>query len=334
MIKKKDDILISVICPFGRDTHDLMSFVESVDRVLSAHYDQFEILLVGDGVDPTFDCQMTEILTRFPGVRYLRLSRNFGIEIALTAGLDASIGDVCVCLMPDRDPPNLIPEFVRRCLESDSVVIGLRADASKDPLRVRLFRNAFYWVAKRLLGIELHRDTTYFVALSRKAVSQIGRTRDKSRILKLITNVIGLPVQRLRYSFRSDTGKKPYYTFSEAVNLGLDIMVSDSLRPLRFATLGALVISCLNLIYIGYVALVFFFKPRVAEGWVTLSLLAASGFFLLFLVLAVMAEYLGRLIQESRNRPLYYVLDDRTSARSVANEHRVNVLEESREMVW
>jgi len=114
-----------------------------------------------------------------------------------------------------------------------------------------------------------------------------------------------------------------------AIDLSLEVIVMNSQRPLRIVTFGALFIGMMNFLYFLYVAAVYLFKDDIAAGWVTLSAHSSLSFVLLFAILAVIAEYVGRVLEETRSRPMYYVVEEKSAQQQVANIQRKNVLSEA-----
>ncbi len=134
----------------------------------------------------------------------------------------------------------------------------------------------------------------------------------------------------MEYRPISRSGRSPRESLFDAADTALAVIVGNSTRPLRMVGWIALGASFLNLVYIGYVFAVRIFKTRVAEGWMTLSLQNAGMFLLLFLILAVVTEYVGRILDETRERPLYYIAEEANSSVMVPSAERRNVVRESR----
>jgi dolichol-phosphate mannosyltransferase len=330
-VSRFEDQVISTIAPLRNDGAVVEEFMRSIHAVLTASFDQFEVILVDDGSTDDTEQIVLKNIDAYPGMRYVRLPRHFGTEIALAAGLDRAIGDLCVILQAGFDPPALVPDFVRKCRDSGRIVLGQLREASKTAsIFYRLGRRAFHFITSRLLALPLPRNTTYFMALDRRAIQQIGRTRDKKRYFKAIAVYIGLPHVTLPYDpIVGPDGRIPHLrTFWEAVDLSLEVIVMNSQRPLRIVTMGALFIGMMNFLYFLYVAAVYVFKDQVAEGWVTQSAHSSLSFVLLFAILAVIAEYIGRVLEETRSRPLYYIVAERSAKMHVANMQRKNVLTE------
>lgn len=323
------DCFVSVIAPFRNDAGIVDSFVTEVMAVLKDSYENYELVLVDDGSVDDTAARVAGHLTKLDCIRLIRLSRTFGVEIAIAAGLDAVIGDLAVVMMPESDPPRLIPEMVRQARSGPGIVFGVREDRKSQPLLVRMASHVFYWYCQKWFKLDLPENSTYFRVLSRQVVNAVTRIKSKYPYLRLLGMYVGYGSQPFPYQPISRSGRSRRRRFLEAVSLANDIIVNNSAHPLRIVSWLGLLAGTLNVLYVGYVFLIYFLKAKVAEGWTTLSLQAAGMFFFLFLILTVLSEYVGRLSLTSRDQPLYYVLEEKTSAVLIADEQRRNVVERS-----
>lgn len=296
-----------------------------LSQVLKAQYENYEIVLVDDGSVDGTSARVKELLGRVECVRLLRLSRRFGLDVALTAGLESAIGDYVVTLSPATDPTALIPDLVALARRENAAVYGVLARRER-PLLHRLGARLFHWTCRRLLDLPITPGATHFRVLSRQAVNAIVGIKDNYRYLRALTPYIGYSTRLFEYQpLRAPRAESLF----EAADTAVAIIVSNSSRPLRLTGWLAVLASGLNLAYIGYVFLVNVFKHAVAEGWTTLSLQNAGMFFLLFLILAVVTEYVGRILNETREWPLYYIAEEANSSVLIASQDRRNVVGDS-----
>ena len=318
-------VFVSVVCRLRDEAALVEPFLDALSRVLRAHYENYEIVLVDDGSTDGTAARVKELLSRFDCVRLLRLSRKFGLDVALTAGLESAIGDYVVTLSPALDPPALIPELVALSQRENAAVYGVAAHRQR-PLLHRLGARLFHWACRRLLELPLTPGATHFRVLSRQAVNAIVEIKDNDRHLRALTPYIGYATRTFTYEPLQPAQRE---SLVAAADTAISIVVSNSSRPLRLVGWLAVLASGLNVAYVGYVFLVNVFKPTVAEGWTTLSLQNAGMFFLLFLILAVVTEYVGRILNETRERPLYYIAEEANSSVLVASADRRNVVTDS-----
>jgi glycosyltransferase involved in cell wall biosynthesis len=322
-------LFVSVVCRLHDERGLVESLLEDLTRVLRAHYDNWEIVLVDDGSRDGTTARVKELLGRYEGVRLLRLSRAFGLDVAITCGLESAIGDVVVTMSAETDPPDLIPQLVDLARRDNAAVYGVTPSRGRGFLRESGAR-VFYWLCRRVLDVPIQPHSTQLRALPRQAVNAIVEIKDRHRYLRALTPYIGYETRTVEYRPISRSGHPPRESLFDAADTALAVIVGNSTRPLRMVGWLALGAAFLNLLYIGYVFAVRIFKTRVAEGWMTLSLQNAGMFLLLFLVLAVVTEYVGRILDETRERPLYYIAEEANSSVMVPSAERRNVVRESR----
>ncbi len=317
------DLFVSVVAPLHDDAAHIADFVKETEAVLLAHYVEYEIVLVDDGSRDDTREIVESLLSSHRCIRLLRLSRRFGVEIALAAGLETAIGDVVVTILPAVDPPRLIPRFVDVAIDGRDIVIGVapaRRDAS-----YRLLRGCYDWLCRRVLDVDLIPGSTCFRALSRQAVNALLRVRSRRRYFSLLIDDIGFDSIRIEYEQepRASVARPGLAALARG---GVSLIVHNSTVPLRFVSLMGLTGSLLSLAYAFYVVMANILLATIAPGWTTLSLQVTGLMFLMFLMLALIGEYLVRLLEEVSDRPLYHVYSEKTSTVMLANPERTNVI--------
>ncbi len=322
------DCFASVVAPLFNDADIVEAFVRDVLGVLERSYENYELVLVDDGsTDDTAD-RVTAMLGERRCIRLVRLSRSFGRDVAISAGLDTVIGDFVVVLMPESDPPELIPQFIEGCRQGAGIVYGIRARRPAEPLYLSIGARLFYWYFNRVVGVDLPRNSTDYRAYSRQSVNAITRIKDRLRYLRTFGGYVGFGGRPLVYEPRPrrprTRGRRP----GEALALAINMTVANSTQPLRLVSLMGLVLSALCGLHVIYVLLARFLTANVASGWTTQQLFVSVMFMFLFLMLVTLCEYMGRLLGEVKDRPLYFVLEERTSSVLLVDEQRKNVVTE------
>lgn len=306
-----NESLISVVAPLeGDTTAAVVAFVEETVAVLRQLVTHYEIILVDDGAPAETVAGVRALLERYDFVRFLRLSRHFGEETAIAAGLDVAIGDYVIVMLPNMDPPSLIPEFFERARADADIVYGVRLHRKSEPFWYRAGARLFYWYINSVVKAGIPNDSTQFRCMSRQVVNAITQIRDPDQYLRLLTSYIGFRKEALAYSPINRTGAPTVRPKGEAVNLARALVMDHTTHPLR------------TVIWIGVVIAVFNAVVVAAQGG---QLHDALAFLVLSIMLAFVGEYVGGLSRRMRDRPAYYVREEHTSS-VLLREDRRNVV--------
>jgi hypothetical protein len=320
------DCYVSVVVALHRPLPGLADWVIEVRHTLQQHFAHYELILVDDGGAETLQPLLGDALASEPGIRLLRLMRRSGDDAAVAAGLDTAIGDVAVIMSPVLDPPDLLPEMVRRVRTSNRIVIGTDAHPIGEPAGYRLAKSLFLRLADWLMEAPPPRHATRFAAFNRTVLNAVTRMGSHLPHLVFALPLIGGDPIALPYRRRPGPWLKQELRAWHIPAMAMTAFVRYSRRPLRLVSLLGLAASFFNLLYIGYIAGVIVFKHHIAEGWVTLSLQSATMFFAINLTLAVIAEYLLKLTDETRPRPSSLIIEEVNSAPPVLSDDRRNVV--------
>jgi dolichol-phosphate mannosyltransferase len=301
----------------------LTDFVEAVSRVLAERFRYYELLVIDNGSTDHSLQLVLDLQHRLPSIRLIRLSRRYPLDITMVAALDNAVGDYVIVLDYRTDGPELVPAMVDRLISGDDVVIGQQV-GRKRSAPFRIASAVSRWLIRRILKTRLEPDTGMFSGFTRRAVNSITRIRSKSRFLLFDTAVVGYRRSTMPYvprgaGFTSES-------FLSMVFRRMELITAHSALPLRFASLLGFVASFLNLLYLGYIFTVAIIKDRVAEGWLTTSLTQTVMFLLLFIILTVLAEYISRILEETKDQPLYFVESETNSTVSCYDRDRLNIV--------
>lgn len=323
------DCFVSVIARISNDEAIIHSFIDETIAILYPHYSNYELVLIDDGSEDKSVTMINEKLSQYECIRLIRLSRQFGEEVAISVGLDSAIGDYVVVISPNSDPPDIIPNMVELCRSGLGIVNGIRENRASEPLGMRIGSNLFYWYMHKILKINIPKNSTQFRVFSRQAVNAITNVHDRYRYIRIISYFIGYPQQSYKYNPINRSGKGQQRKFTQATGMAIDMIVANSIHPLRVVSILGLVASIANFFNILYVLLIYIFKSDVTPGWTTTNFENAVMFFFIFIILSVLCEYIGRILEESQHRPLYYILEERNSSVMLANIQRRNIVGES-----
>jgi polyisoprenyl-phosphate glycosyltransferase len=320
------DTMVSVVASIQNDGPILPGFVAEVIEVLRERYAYYELILVDDhSTDATVGI-VEKLMAIHPCMRLIRLSRRFGDDVAITAGLDASIGDFVVVIRPHADPPGVIPAMIEAAGDEFGVVLGTaKREARRGPI-VRLGRDTFFWLIRRVIPSTPSPDATGFCVLSRKVVNAITQIKSNFRHVSFLSCTIGYAVHLHPYQQIARSPDHRSRPLRHAIEEAISIFVTNSFFPIRMASAVGAFAALLNLGYVLYVIVVNLVKRQVAEGWTTLSLQISVMFLFVFLNFMIISEYIARLIQESQDRPSYHVLDERASSMRLHEPERRNVV--------
>jgi polyisoprenyl-phosphate glycosyltransferase len=305
--------LLSIVAPLEGDSPDAVeAFVREAATVLRGLVTHHEIILVDDGAPDETVARVRALLGQYDFVRFLRLSRHFGEETAIAAGLDAAIGDYVAVMLPNMDPPALIPEFFERARGEADIVYGVRLHRKTEPLWYRAGARLFYWYINSVVGADLPKDSTQFRCMSRQVVNALSQIHGPDQYLRMLTSYIGFRKQALAYAPLNRTGVAVVRPKREAVNLARALIFDNTTHPLRMVTWTGVGLAVLNLVFV-------LLRDGSAAGAAVPS---AGAFLVLALMLAMIAEYVGGLTNRLRDRPAYYVREEHTSSVLLREERR------------
>ncbi|WP_027072796.1 MULTISPECIES: glycosyltransferase family 2 protein [unclassified Luteimonas] len=318
----KRELLTVVVA--ARDEADALPLLHArVARVLDGLREDGvdgRILYVDDGsTDGTWEV-MRGLASGDGRVALLRLSRNFGKEAALTAGLDHVSEGAAVLLDADgQDPPELIPRFVEKWREGYDDVYGMRERRDGEGWFKRLTAHLFYRVIQRLSRTPVPTDTGDFRLLSPRALAALAQLRERHRFMKGLFGWIGYNRVAVPYRREPRVAGRSKFSFWKLWNFALEGITSFSTAPLRLATYVGLGAALLAFVYAVWIALkALLYGDRVA-GWPTMMVVILFLGGVQLVALGMIGEYLGRLYEESKQRPLYLVDDWRPAPGGVSS---------------
>lgn len=323
---KKIEHFVSVIAPLYNNKKEIKKFTDSTSLLLKKHYTNYEIVFIDNGSTDKTVRILTKLLTKYPCIRLIRLSRKYDMEITIFAGLDVAIGDSMVIMLAQSDPPKYIPKIVSKLTEGFDVVYATTEKKLGSSFWSNSARKIFYWYSNKYLNLNIPKNATHFMALNRRVTNALIQIKSYYRHTKLQSAQFGFATSTISYAPKSLSGIAYEEGLKEAVNQGFDVIFAYSRHPLRFVSLLGIAASVVNLLYAVYVLLIFTFKKEVAEGWTTLSLQTSVMFFFVFFLLTILSEYIGKILEETRDRPPYHIIEELNSKVSVANKRIRNVV--------
>jgi dolichol-phosphate mannosyltransferase len=309
---------VSVVVPLYNEegnVPELLRRIDSIMRTLEG-LDGYEIVAVNDGsADGTLELLRT-LRAQYPELVVLSLSRNFGHQIAATAGIDHAVGDAVILMDGDlQDPPELIAEFVTKWREGYDVVYATRRNRKGESAFKLFTARAFYRVTKWLTKISIPVDTGDFRLMSRRVVDALGQTRERHRFLRGLVSWVGFRQIGIVYDRDPRYAGRTKYPFSKMLRFAIDGITSFSEAPLRFATYFGFTVS---LFAFAYAAIVLAFKLLDLNNPGYTSMMVAILFLggVQLIGIGILGEYVGRIYDEIKARPLYLISSIETAEKS------------------
>ena len=300
---------ITIIVPCYNEQEVLEEFHTEVGKVFSAVPDcRFRFLFVNDGSrDGTLGI-IRRLAEEDPRVSYISFSRNFGKEAAMLAGLDYAESDAVILMDSDlQHPPELIPEMVRWWRQGYDDVCAKRADRKDEGFVKRHLTNFFYKLLQKCSRTEIQRNVGDFRLLDRRCVAALRLMREGERYTKGMFTWVGFKKKEIPFHVRPRAAGRTTWNYWSLLNLALEGITSFTTAPLRLASMFGVAVSFLAILYMIYVFVRAMIYGDPVAGYPTLLtvMLCLGGVQLL--ALGIIGEYLGRVFNESKRRPLYLV---------------------------
>lgn len=300
------DLLLTVVVPAYNEQEVLPEFHRRTTAALSTLGMRTEIMYVNDGSTDDTLRVLLDLRMQFPGTAVVDLSRNFGKEIALTAGLDHSRGDAVVVIDADlQDPPEVIPQLVTRWREGYDVVYAKRSAREGETIFKRATAHIFYRIIQRISRVRIPEDTGDFRLLSRRAVESLKTLREQHRFMKGLFAWIGFPQKAVLYRRDPRFAGETKWNYWRLWNFALEGITSFTIAPLKIATYVGILVAIAAFafaILIVYRTIAFGDPVR---GYPSLMVVVLFLGGIQLITLGIIGEYLGRTFNETKQRPLY-----------------------------
>jgi len=308
---------LSVVIPMRNEGPMVDALFARLLPVLNSTAKAFEVICVNDGSDDDTQVRLLALQDQFSAIRILELSRGFGKEAALTAGIDHARGAAVVVMDADlQDPPELIPELIAKWQEGYEVVYGARRSRDQDSWLKRTTAKAFYALFNKLSDTKLPPDAGDFRLMDRAVINALMAMPEHSRFMKGIFAWVGFKQIGVPYDRPERMAGESQWPYFKLFRFALDGLFSFSTVPLRLWTWIGTGTASIALMYALYLVVRVFVSGRDVPGYA--SLMVAILFFggVQLISVGVLGEYIGRIFRETKRRPLYivkqaYGLDDK-----------------------
>jgi dolichol-phosphate mannosyltransferase len=280
---------------------------EQLKEALSVYHDH-EIIFVDDGSsDGTLDV-IKGIASDDPRVKFISLTRNFGHQNALKAGLDHSSGDCVITIDADlQQPADRIPDMVGMWLKGHDVVVAVRKNAAESGFFKRISSRVFYRMINLVSDVKIAQGTPDFRLLDRKVVDEICRLRENYLFFRGLVPWFGYRQAQIQYDQSPRLSGESKYTYRKMVGFASSGVTSFSIKPLRISMVTGILVALVAFVYAAYAITIALFTDRALPGWTSIlvSVLFLGGIQLI--MIGILGEYLGKLFVENKRRPNYII---------------------------
>jgi glycosyltransferase involved in cell wall biosynthesis len=301
-------VLYSVVIPVYNEAEVLPTLYRRLTSVLEGVGETYEIIFVDDGSTDASPKLIAEFRARDPRVKLVGLSRNFGHQAAITAGLDYSSGEAVVVMDADlQDPPEVIPQLIAQWRAGYDIVFAVRASRKGEGVFKRSTASVFYRLLQYLTATEIPADAGDFRLMSWRAVAALRRIRERNRFVRGLVGWIGFRHTSITFARDVRHAGETKYPMGKMARFALNGIIAFSFVPLQLATYLGFTVSLLSFAYILYAAWLKLFTDQTVHGWtsVIVAVLFMGGVQLISL--GIIGEYIGRIYEEVKQRPLYVI---------------------------
>ncbi len=313
--------LVTILVPAYNEQEVIELLYERLQKIMTeqSNYD-FEILFVNDGSKDNTLKLIQDLRSKDKRICYVNLSRNFGKETAMIAGLDYAKGDCVVIIDADlQDPPELIPEMLKFWEQGYDDVYAKRKSRKGETFMKKFTSKMYYRTLQSVTNIEIQKDTGDFRLLDRRCVEALKSIRESQRYTKGLFSFIGYNKKEILYDRDPRAAGQTKWNYGKLINLSIDGLTSFTTAPLRWAAIMGILVSFAGFIYMIAIIIKTLFYGVDVPGYSStmVVILFLGGIQLIFL--GIIGEYLGRTFNETKYRPLYFI--DCYNEEKETNEH-------------
>ena len=299
--------LLSVVVPCYDEADGIAELYRRLKATCVQLTARHEIVLINDGSKDATWSEIQKLCDADACVTGVNLARNYGHQLALTAGLTVCAGERILIIDADlQDPPELLPAMIERMEQGCDVVYGQRITRAGETWFKKITASVFYRLLDKLIDIRIPLDTGDFRLMSRRALNVLMSMPEQHRFIRGMVSWIGFRQEPLPYDRSERFAGQTKYPFRKMLRFAFDAITGFSTQPLRLASYLGVVVGLLALVLLAYV-LFSWTSGRVVEGWTSLMVVVVTLSSAQLLVLGIIGEYLGRLFVESKRRPLFVI---------------------------
>jgi len=302
------NITFSIIVPVYNEELVINETYKRIKEVMEKTEKSYEVIFIDDGSKDKTSEILMDICSKDQNIKQISFSRNFGHQIAITAGLDFSSGQAIVIIDADlQDPPEVILSMIDKWKEGYDVVYGKRLKRKGETFIKKFTAKMFYSFLRTMTAVDIPNDTGDFRLIDRKVCDVLKSLPERNRYVRGLVSWVGYKQTGIEYVREERFAGKTKYPYKKMIKFAFDAITSFSYKPLKIATFFGMIISVLSFLYLLFTIYQKLFTNTTQPGWA--SLIVISLFFngLILLILGIIGEYIGRIFDEAKGRPLYVV---------------------------
>ncbi|ADF38924.1 glycosyltransferase family 2 protein [Priestia megaterium] len=298
----------SIVVPVYNEEEVIHETYRRLTEVMHSTKEAYELLFVNDGSRDRTAEIIKEYSEQDPAVVLLDFARNFGHQIAITAGMDYARGEAVVVIDADlQDPPELILEMIEKWKQGFDVVYAKRTKRKGETYFKKQTAAMFYRILGAMTDIDIPLDTGDFRLLDRKVCNQMNSIQEKNRFVRGLVSWVGFKQIAVEYERDERLAGESKYPLKKMLKLSMDGITSFSYKPLKLASYAGVTLSGIGFIYLLVVLYLKLFTDSTITGWSSLIVIQLFFSGIILIILGMIGEYIGRIYDETKNRPLYIV---------------------------
>ena len=311
----------SIVVPMFNEEEVIQQTYEVLKAVMDRTEELYELVFVNDGSRDRTEEIVNEICNMDKRVRLINFSRNFGHQIAISAGMDHADGDAIIVIDADlQDPPEVMLEMIAKWKQGYDVVYGRRKKRKGETWFKKVTAALFYRFLRSMTSVDLPVDSGDFRLIDRKVCTVLSGLTERNRYIRGLVSWVGFKQTSVEYIREERFAGETKYPLRRMIAFALDAITSFSYKPLKMAIYLGFTISALSFFYLLLILYQRLFTDTTIVGWT--SIVAMNLLFngIMLIILGIIGEYIGRIYDESKNRPLYIIRDVRNDSKSNEND--------------
>ncbi len=305
-------VMHSIIVPLYNEEEVISETYNRLKAVMDSTGEPYEVVMINDGSKDKTAMMAKEICQNNPNFKLLNFSRNFGHQTAITAGMDYASGQAIIVIDADlQDPPEIILEMIKKWKEGFEVVYGKRISRKGETFFKKITAKTFYRTLNKLTDVKIPTDVGDFRLIDKKVKDALLSVPEHNRYVRGLISWLGFKQTAVEFVREPRFAGETKYPFSKMMKLAIDGITSFSYKPLKFSIGIGIALSAFSLIFAIVVILMRVFNITAMEpGWASLMVVMLFFFGVVLIMLGIIGEYIGRIFEEVKGRPLYIISEE------------------------